>query len=351
MFDPLHLLAANAITNIGQGIVALLPPILIPIGIYKSVQWAFAARAGLGKLTGNLQARTQSISNKAKERAESSNFFQTRQMARDARKQERRRGNITAYANKVTGTGLSSAMMRRRAGGIGNDAGQQRAYVAGLSALEKQEHEEMQQASAVLDANRITNPTQFRAIAEGRTGTGVTGSTVSGAGNTAMRQAAIQKLIDAQDARELEGLFQNLTSVEDQQMLVSLLQKSSNYSTAKGAGAHLVSMGAQAGGYTQNQVQDQALAALGKLSAAKLAAQDGPAVQSAVESFMRGGGTIDQRRDFYDLVQQVYSNSQMHDTAKGSARSGDSTLGLRGMDTMFTFDPSTGSATPNVARP
>jgi hypothetical protein len=166
-----------------------------------------------------------------------------------------------------------------------------------------------------------------------------------------MRQAAIQKLIDAQDAEQLEGLFQNLTSEQDQQMLVSLLQKGSNYSTAKGAGAHLVAMGPQAGGYSQAQVEDEALNALGKLSAAKLAQQDGPAVQSAVAAFLAGRGTLPQRQAFYNNVQQVYSNAQMHDTAKNAARQGviDPSTGAvtrGGMDELFTFDPTTGSASP-----
>jgi hypothetical protein len=333
-----------------------------PIFIVKA---ALETKAGIGRVVRGASKVGDSMTGKARQRAQSSSFYQKKELTRQARANELRRGGIASYSELMSGKGLGSTMARRRAaGGIGsqllntNQAGQERIRLNAIAQLEKQEHEEVQQATQLLDHNRITTPADFAAIARGGEGKDVTGKVVvSGAGNTPMRQAAIQKLVDAEDAEQLEGLFRDLTSAEDQTMLVNLLRKGSNYSKAKSAGAHLVAMGPQAGGYSSDDVQDQAIKALGKLSAEKLASQDGPAIQSAVAALASGRASVslDERRAFYDKVQEVYSNAQMYSKAKGSALSGlpinPRTGAGPGMNALFTRDPNTGAVTPNMPRP
>lgn len=56
------------------------------------------------------------------------------------------------------------------------------------------------------------------------------------------------------------------------------------------------------------------------LKANALASQDGPAWQSALAGFDAGAGTIDQRRAFWDLAQEVQADPRARNDVKGSAR-------------------------------
>lgn len=314
----------QTVQNIGQGIVALLPIIVVPVGMYKVVQWSFSARAGLGKLTGNLTDRSKGLVNKARDRAQQSNMYQRPQMAKEFRKQERRRANVADYAERITAEGWRGDRLRRRAAGRGNAAGQQRAYVSGLSQQEKQEHEEASQASLVLESNGVNRPMDLAAIAGGRAAAGING-TVSGTGNRAMQQAAIQKIIKAQDAQAIESMF--MDDSVDKQMLVNELTKEQNYGTSKGAGAHFVQMAPQT--YTRPQINRQAMMSMSALKTDALASQDGPAWDSAITGFNTANASTDAaertatltaRQNLWDLVKKIEADPRAEAQLKGSAR-------------------------------
>lgn len=339
------------------GLSGLLLQIVVgfaPIFLFKM---AVVSKTALGRLAGKIDASTKGLTNRAKEYGESRNFYQRRQMARDARKNEQRRANVSDYAERITGDNFRSRLLRRRAAGglrgqvVGtltggrqevNAAGQQRQYVSGLSQAEKQEHEEAQQAAFVLERNRVNTPLELAKIAAGGEATGLTGQTVDGAGNRAMQLAAIQKIIKAQDAEAIERMFMDRDGVVDKDMLVGELTKEQNYSTSKGAGAHFVKM--QPRTYTPSEIHEEAVGALSALAAAKLATQDGPAVVSAVEGFKAGQGTLKQRQDFWDRAHEIYSNPQTLDSVKGSAR--------KALDDIFGAPaPGGGAPTIKIARP
>ncbi len=290
------------------------------------------------KLMNSLRNGAKGLTQKARDRAESTNFFQRRKLADEARKVERRRSNIADYAHRITGTRRRDELLRRRAAGgmVGqvlntNQAGQQRQRLGGVAQLEKQEHEETQQAGLLIEHSQVTGPEQLARIISGGEGVGVGGQIISGAGNPALQRAALQKLIKTQDARELEHLFTNTYGQTDKQMVVSELQKEQNYSTSKGAGAHLVQM--QARDYTQPEVQEQAMVSMAGLKAGALASQDGPAWESAFTAFHLGMGTLDQRRAFWDASQRVLADPNAMSDVKGSAR--------------YSFDSLTDPAHPN----
>lgn len=308
----------------------------------------FEARSRLmAKAGGAIRNGTKGFTEGAKSFGENRNFYQRRQFARDARKQEQRRANVEDYATQISGSGWRSRQLRRRAaGGIiggqllnGNQAGQERQRLSGSGQLEKFEQEETQQASGLIEANGITAPAQLQAIAAGGTGRGIKGD-LNGAGNRALQRAALQKIIDAQDAEQLENLFMNRTNVQrnettgeitsstagnvDLAMLMSELQKGKNYSTTKGAGAHLVSLNPRdpSGNFvpfSQTQVQDKALDSMANLAASKLATQDVASWQSAFAAYNRGAGSIEQRRKFWDQVQLIGASNETRNLVKNNA--------------------------------
>lgn len=309
----------------------------------------FEARSRLmAKAGGAIRNGTKGFTEGAKSFGENRNFYQRRQFARDARKQEQRRANVEDYAAQITGEGWRSRQLRRRAaGGIvggqllnANAAGQERQRLVGMAQLEKFEHEETQQAAGLIEANRITAPGQLQALAAGGVGVGVDGrSTISAQGNRALQRAALQKIIDAQDAEQLENLFMNRVERRDatgnvvgyaqgnvdQTMLVGELQKGKNYSTTKGAGAHLVAMGVKSDGsaYSEAEVQKAAVVALSKLARDKLAQQDGPAWDSALAGLRSGVGdpsTLTARQKLWDVVQEIDSDGRAQALLKGSSK-------------------------------
>ena len=98
------------------GLSGLLLQIVVgfaPIFLFKM---AVVSKTALGRLAGKIDASTKGLSNRAKEYGESRNFYQRRQMARDARKQEQRRANVEDYASAVSGSGFRSRLLRRRGG-------------------------------------------------------------------------------------------------------------------------------------------------------------------------------------------------------------------------------------------
>lgn len=131
---------------------------IAPIFLFKM---AIVSKSALGRLAGTINSKTQGLTNKAKDFGEGRNFYQRRQMAREARQQERRRGSVENYANRVSGEGWRASMLRRRAAGgvraqvIGgltrggvelNRAGQQRIGQAAEEQLRRQRHEEATRA-------------------------------------------------------------------------------------------------------------------------------------------------------------------------------------------------------------
>jgi hypothetical protein len=311
-------------------------------------------------LVGKAFDKTKGLTNRARERAQSSRFYQGKEMGRNQRKGERQRAATEAYANAITNHDNTrigawrAGRLRRRAGGRSAEA-QNRAYISGLGAIEKLESQETKDAAFVLEHNGINSPGQLAAIAAGRVGTDPTGrNRVDGAGNAAIRLAAIRKIISAQDAGALEQLFQAPTGSGvgqvDHQLLVSELTKESNYATSKGAGAHFVQMAPRQ--YTPDEIHVQAAQSLSALAPAKLAAQDGPAIQSAIAGLSvidpsTGNHVVSlaQRQLLWDRLQDVYSDPQTLRSLKGSARSA--------TDTIFTAVPGPpGTAPiPNIPRP
>lgn len=292
---------------------------------------AIVSKSALGRFAQGLNSKTQGITNSAKEFGESRQFYQNRQMARDQRKQERRRANVSSYAETVSGDGWRSRALRRRAAGgiagqvIGaasggrrelNQAGQERQYVSGVSQLGKLEHEEASQGATLIEHAKVTSPGQLAEIAAGRAATGISGQTISGANNRALQTAAIQKIINAQDAGAIESMF--MDSAVDKNMLVGELQKEQNYSTSKGAGAHFVSM--QPMTYTRPQINEQAVSSMSNIAAEKLATQDGPAWASARAGYDASQGTLAQRQKLWDQVKEIESNDQIRNKLKPSAQ-------------------------------
>lgn len=303
---------------------------------------AMVSKSALGRFAGKLDSSTRGLTNKAKDFGENRNFYQRREMARNSRKQEQRRANVEDYAALASSDTWRGRQLRRRAaGGVfnRNQAGQERQRLNAVAQLEKLEHEETQQATGLIESTRITSPSQLQALAAGGVGTGIDGRSISAQGNKALQRAALQKIIDAQDAEQLENLFMNRVEVHDaagnltgysagnvdQAMLVSELQKGRNYSTTKGAGAHLVSLNGKAGGvpYTETEIHDAAAKAMSKLAVDKLAQQDGPSWQSAFKSFNEGaasGASLNERQALHDLVTAISKDKRAEAMIKGSAK-------------------------------
>jgi hypothetical protein len=344
----------STVMNITVVIIAVGGNIFVAFVVIKMSTWAIFAKGWIGKAAGVLNAKTGGLTNKAKEFGENRDYYQRRQMARDARNQEKRRAHVEDYAALASSDTWRGRRLRQRAaGGLkgqlfnSNQAGQERQRLAAMGQLEKFEHEETAQAAGLIEANRVTAPGELQSLAAGGIAKGVDGREISARGNHALQRAAIQKIIDAQDAEQLENLFMNRTAQRDvdgnimrdangnvagyvtgnvdQGMLVGELQKGKNYSTTKGAGAHLVSMGVKPGGiaYSQTEIQDRAVKAMSKLASDKLAQQDGPAWQSAYESMRKGaasGASLEERQAMWDLVNAIKSDKRAEAMIKGSAK-------------------------------
>lgn len=168
------------------------------------------------KMLGSLRNGAKGLTQKARDRAERSNFYQRRKMADEAKIQEKRRANVEDYAARARGTGLRSTLLRRRAAGgiVGqvfntNQAGQQRVYQAAEDVQRKQRHEEAERASKNLARSGFEGDADFMAIARTATGgsytSARTGRTIQV--TDAVRQAAVNNLVQqgrTSQIRELE---------------------------------------------------------------------------------------------------------------------------------------------------
>lgn len=171
----------------------------------------------LGGAVNKMQGWGNQMRDKAKEKAEGSNFYQRRKLADEARKQERRRANIEDYAGRVSGergSRIGSALLRRRAaGGLTgqilntNRPGQQRIAQSAEEQLVKQRHEEAGRAATRMARMGFEGDQDFEDIAraaEGQQLTSRTGQimTVTGAD----RQAAINNLVQQGRVGRIRGL-------------------------------------------------------------------------------------------------------------------------------------------------
>jgi len=160
-------------------------------------------------------------------------------------------------------------------------------------------------------------------LAAGRTATGIDGTVVNSANNRALQLAAIQKIIKAQDAEQIENMF--MDRAVDKTMLVSELTKENNYSTSKGAGAHFVQMDPHT--YTRDQIDHEALIAMSTLAPDKLAAQDGPSWRSAARGFTTADPlTLTQRQTLWDRANDIQGDPRAMAQLKGSARAAFNTI-------------------------
>lgn len=206
--------AAQTINNIGQAIVALLIPLLVPFAMYEAFKVALKARAGFGRLMGNLETRRKGLSDRARERAQGTDYYQRRQLAKEAHKGERRRGNISSYAGIISNESnsrlgrLRAARLQQRAAGFGNKAGQQRVLQSAQDQIRKERHDEAERAAKDLAQRGFEGDTDFMAIARTRTGgthtSARTGQSVQV--NEAVRQAAVNQLVQQGRTNQIRQL-------------------------------------------------------------------------------------------------------------------------------------------------
>ncbi len=153
----------------------------------------------------------------ARKRAEGTNYYQRRQMAKEARQQERRRGNIKDFADRLSGDRRRDVLLRRRAaGGITgqlfntNQAAQERIRQTAEEQLLKEQREEPNRASQRIRSAGLTGDVSHvrsAATKAGQTITSPTGQKV--VVSEAMRQAAINNLAAAGRIKELRALENN----------------------------------------------------------------------------------------------------------------------------------------------
>lgn len=176
-----------------------------PVIIVKA---ALETKAGIGRIVRGASKLGDSATGKARERARSSNYYQNKEMVRQARANERRRGNVASYTELMTGTGLRSEMARRRAAGgmtaqlfNTNRAGQERILTAAQEQLRKERNEEAHRAAQRMTSLGVEGDADLMAIAttaEGGTfrqerNGRPTGTTMQV--GRAERQAAIEELV------------------------------------------------------------------------------------------------------------------------------------------------------------
>ena len=212
-----------------------------------------------------------------------------KQQAQDTEASRRQEESLASVIERSQGRPL----------GYANRAGGDRAIATAQGLREKREREETENAVSQLRAAGIYHPDRLVEIARGDktvqgTKLGVDGKTltVDASSSPALQRAATSQLVSAQDASGLEKLISSSTPT-DKQMVYEEIQK--RYTDSKSAGAHLVKFNPaeiddqgnkiSANGWSTERVKTEAAKALSSLSAEKLASQDGPAAQSAVEGY------------------------------------------------------------------
>ncbi len=276
------------------------------------------------KMMNNLRNGAQGLTQRARDRAQATGFYQRREIARNQRKGERQRSGVESYAGAITygeKPGETSiwrraraARLRQRAGGRSAEA-QNRAYVSGLGQVEKLESQETRDAEFVLKSSGITGPANWATIAEGGTVNGITG-----AGNPALQRAAIRKIIAAQDGGGLDRLVQSNSEHLDRSMLVQEMQD--HYQDTKAAGAHFVGMTSIPDtGFDLPTVQNAAVTGLAGLAHTKLATQDDMSAKRAVEGFtLAARTTLADRQKLWDSIERIYGNPETLSLVKDKTR-------------------------------
>lgn len=214
------------ITSIMLLVLVLFGQIGVAFAVIFLFKWAMFSKGWLGRASGAISSKTRGLTEKAKDFGENRNFYQRRQMASDARKQERRRANVEDYAGAITDPGRRGRAIRRRAAGgfsgqvaglFGqevNAAGQQRVLQAAQDIQRKQRHEETDRAAKRMKDAGFRGDNDNLAVATAAEGSFVT-SAASGqtiAVTHADRQAAINNLVQqgrTSEIRRLEGFDVN----------------------------------------------------------------------------------------------------------------------------------------------
>lgn len=244
----------------------------------------------------------------------------------------------------VIGAGVNDKTGEIRKGSYAGRAGGDRAVAMARAIYEKREKEETENAMSAIRSAGVFSPADLQTLAAGGSVTGTRGS-LNARGSRSLQRAAMQQIIAAQDAEQLNNMFAGkikldaagnkvrgtdgafvrdaATAAADQEMLYEEVQK--QYATAKGAGAHFVKFapgkGRGAGGvYTQRELEDQAAVALSSLSWQKLASQDGPSVQLAAEGLKRLSRDSDAYRSLYEAAKTATEHPEIMMGAKGGVR-------------------------------
>jgi len=225
-------LAGDILTAAAQGtqlgtlveVVGLIIQVVMGFAAIFMFKFAIVAKGALGRVAGKLNDSTKGLTGRAKDFGENRNFYQRRQFARDARKQEQRRANVEDYAAMASANTRRGHLLRRRAAGglVGqvlntNEAGQQRIGQAADDQLRKQRHEETQRAGQRMSHMGIEGDADLLAIANTPAGTAFQQARMNAAGvmaptgvevrvGEAERQAAINNLVQQGRTSQLRGL-------------------------------------------------------------------------------------------------------------------------------------------------
>ncbi|HVI68825.1 MAG TPA: hypothetical protein VM581_00015 [Magnetospirillaceae bacterium] len=166
------------------------------------------------KMLQGLRNGAKGITQKVRDRAERTNFFQRRKMADEAKVQEQRRANVEDYASRIRGQGIRSTLLRRRAAGgaVGqvfntNRPGQERQLQAAEDVLRKQRHEEAERAAKRMKDAGFRGDDAYLEIARspvGRQITSPTGQVMSVTHSD--QQAAINSLVQQGRTSQVRGL-------------------------------------------------------------------------------------------------------------------------------------------------
>lgn len=304
--------------DIRNFLVSVLGTVIDFIIAVIAIKVFMAILSAKSSLIRDAQGRLKGLTDKARQRAEATGFYQRREIARGQRKAERQRSAVESYAQAITYEGpdrwrrARAARLKQRAGGFNAEA-QSRAYISGLGQVEKLESQETKDAEFLLKSRGIQIPMELAAIASGDSSRAVRG--LSGAGNEALQRAAIRKIIAAQDAEALEDMYMSPTT--NKEMLVQEVRD--QYSTAKGAGAHIVKLDARQ--YSKPELQQEAVKQLATLSFEKLAGQDGPSAAGVADLLDTGYGMgTSDRRKLIDAANEVFNDPTTLKGAKTATR-------------------------------
>lgn len=189
--------------------------VILEVGIgFLTIKIFMDLVSAKSKMLGNLRNGAKGLTQKARERAERSNFYQRRKMADESKLQEQRRGNVEDYARRISGTRRRDVLLRRRAAaGVtgqlfnANRAGQERQLQAAEDVLRKQRHEEAERAGKRMKDAGFRGDDAYLDIARSPVGRQITSPTGQVMSVThADQQAAINNLVQQGRTSQVRGL-------------------------------------------------------------------------------------------------------------------------------------------------